>query len=145
MFSLLGIGFLCGFIIAMLWPCLILHRQPNKLSSIEKLKNALLTMAVVTINKGDMDHNFNYATYDGTKFPPLSGSSSPHACFSYILNRAEFGKHMLYSKVMESKTNAIDKYLTNKFSTDDQVMDFFETFFYKCIHPVIEAESAFTD
>jgi hypothetical protein len=138
MFFVLGIGFLCGFITAMLLPR---EKQSLPPSPIDKLKNALLTVAILITKQDDMDHNFNYATYDGTKFPPLSGSSIPHACFSYILNRDEFRQHAFYTNAMESKLDAIEKYLANNFSTDDHVMDFFGNFFMKCITPVIEAEN----
>jgi hypothetical protein len=107
-------------------------------SKLEVLKNALLTAAIISIKEQDMDHNFDYTSYDGTKYPPLSGSSIHCACFSYILNRFQFRKSLFYTKIMESKLDAIEKYLAKNLSTKEQVDAFFNEFCNKIIIPVLE-------
>ena len=101
----------------------------NNNSSLEKLKNALLSFAIVSINKDDMEGlGTDYSKYKGDKYPPLSGSSVAHACFTYIFNREKFKNSIMYTVMMESKLDAIEKYLKKQFKTDDQTMEFFEKF-----------------
>jgi hypothetical protein len=96
---------------------------------IEKLKNALLTMALVTINKDDMATlDMNYDGYNGSKFPALSGCSLENACFTYIFNEKHFRKSRMYSNQFASKMDAINKYLQINLSTEKQVMEFFSKF-----------------
>jgi hypothetical protein len=100
------------------------HNKEDK--SIDLLKNALLTFAITSVNRDDMaDLDFNYANYNGSKYPPLSGSSVENACFSYIFNVNKLKKSGLYSSNYASKMTAIQKYLDMNLSTDEQVVTFF--------------------
>ena len=96
---------------------------------LEKLKNALLTFALVDIKMEDMSGlNYNYPDYNGDKFPALSGSSIVHACYSYIFNRNAFRNSIMYSKQYENKLDAIEKYLNKNLTTEDQTTEFFTSF-----------------
>jgi hypothetical protein len=93
---------------------------------IEKLKNALLTLALVTVNNDDMaDLDLDYYAYNGKKYPPLSGSNLECACFSYIFNENYLKKSIMYSSNYASKKIAINKYLKMNLDTKEQVMNFF--------------------
>jgi hypothetical protein len=96
---------------------------------IESLKNGLLSCALAQVKKDDFDmFNMAYKTYDGTKLPSMSGCSQVNAYTSYIIDRKEFSKSPWYTSHMESKLDAIDKYLDTHFATDEQVIDFIEAF-----------------
>jgi hypothetical protein len=86
-------------------------------SSLDRLKDALLTYSISKIRRNDFDHfNVNYQSFDGTKLPMLSGFSLANACFTYMhLN-------------MFGKKEAINRYLSKNFATDEQVLAFFEEF-----------------
>ena len=96
---------------------------------IESLKNALLTLALMRVRYNDRDDlNMNYATFDGTKLPMVSGCDLTHACFSYICDRDEFRRSPFYTKQMERKHDAIDMYLKRNLGMHEQVEDFFKAF-----------------
>jgi hypothetical protein len=104
-------------------------KDASEYTPLEKLKNALLTFALVDIKKEDMAGlDMNYAKYDGSKFPALSGSSLVNACYTYIFNRASFLKSPLFTEMYESKLDAIEKYLNLHLKSEDQTMDFFKKF-----------------
>jgi len=67
-------------------------------------------------------------------FPALSGSSVPHACFSYIFNQAEFKQSPLYSAMYSKKMDAINKYLQKNVSTQDQALTLFIDFYEEYVH-----------
>jgi len=118
-------GFIVGFMLVVYY---YHHNDSKDFTPIVKLKNALLTLAIVNVNHEDIDQdfNFNYSTYDGSKYPALSGSSIGHACFTYIFNMLYFKKSILYSEQYANKLVAIEKYLENKLNTEEQVFSFFE-------------------
>jgi LytS/YehU family sensor histidine kinase len=98
---------------------------------LECLKNALLAHALVKIRYNDMNNSMNYASFDGTKLPMLSGCSVANACFSYIISKQEFRKGPFYSQIMESKIDAIEKYLNKNLDTDEKVVSFFDDYVEK--------------
>ena len=103
--------------------------EGKEYTPLDRLKNALLTFALMTTNKEDMAIlDLNYDKYNGDKFPALSGSSLPHACYTYIFNRRDFRGSLMYSKQYEYRLDAIEKYLNKQFSTEDRVLDFFIKF-----------------
>jgi hypothetical protein len=108
-----------------------IHRTNTKINTkpIDKLKNALLTYALVQVytNKFD-DANFNYSSFDGTRLPSMSGFSFENACFSYIIDKNEFKNSLMFSKPMLDKIIAIEKFLDTNLNTNDAVQTFFETF-----------------
>ena len=69
-----------------------------------------------------------YGKYDGKKLPNLAGASLTNACFTYILDIAEFRRDPLYSDVMEAKISAVHKYIDANLNTEDKVIDFFEKY-----------------
>lgn len=100
---------------------------------ITSLKNGLLTLALLTANRGDIDDaNFAYASFDGTMLPPLSGSSTANACLSYIIDRDALRSGPFYSRHMEHKLDAIEKYLVKHFDTDAKVTEFVERYAKSC-------------
>ena len=130
--------------------------ETDDYTPLEKLKNALLTFALVNINSKDMAFSvdspsgaicgesrfctaaggfakpsklyYQYEKYNGDKFPALSGSSVAHACYTYIFHRSTFRKSVMYSKAYENKLDAIEKYLNLHLNTQEQTFDFFEKF-----------------
>jgi hypothetical protein len=118
------IGFVSGFLITCYMHFYIKDENGDK--PIERLKNALLTFAIISVNKDDMAGlDFDYNSYNGSKYPALSGSSIENACFSYIFNVKKLKTSGWYSPNYASKMNAIQKYLDKNLSTDDQVFSFF--------------------
>lgn len=111
-----------------------LHRKNGveKNTKVESLKNALLSYALSQVKKDDFDHlNFAYRMFDGTKLPSMSGCNQINACTSYIVDKQDFRKSPFYTQHMESKLDAIEKYLNKQFDTDAKVMDFMEAFMKK--------------
>ena len=97
-----------------------MDKEKNKMISEEKLVN---------IKKEDMAKlDYQYEKFNGDKFPALSGSSLAHACYTYIFNRFTFRKSIMYSKAMENKLDAIEKYLNLHLKTEEQTLEFFEKF-----------------
>lgn len=107
------------------------NKQKN--NSLEALKNGLLSYALLkTSDKDDVSSfNMNYKSYDGTKLPMFSGCSTSNACLSYIVDKDQFKKSFFYTKVMEDKITAIEKYLEKNFDTDDKIKEFFDMFIEK--------------
>lgn len=105
------------------------NKTRSKSFALESLKNGLLTLALTRVKKDDFDEfNFSYSNYDGTKLPSLSGYNFSNACLSYILDIDQFRKSGLYSKPMEYKTIAIQKYLDKNLDTEEKILEFFDKF-----------------
>ena len=137
------IGFILGTSFTSLFFVALLDRQSkNTPTPLDLLKNALLTFAIINVNKDDMDHSFDYALYDGSKYPPLSGSNITNACLSYIMDRTEFRKHPFYTVRMEEKLNAIDLYLNKSFDSTDKVVEFLTKFHTFASSPFASRSSA---
>ena len=102
---------------------------------IESLKNALLTLAITTVNKNDVSPlgTDNYDEYTGDTYPSLSGCSVQNACFSYIFNQEHYKQGPFYSPHYSSKMEAIRKYLHKNLHTEQQVLDIFDKFFDKYV------------
>jgi hypothetical protein len=123
-----SVGSIIGLLSGFAFTCYIVTYLENKEKDkpIDLLKNALLTFAITSVNRDDMaDFDFNYANYNGKKYPPLSGSSMENACFSYIFNVKDLKKSSLYSENYARKMVAIQKYLDMNLGTDAQVVEFF--------------------
>jgi hypothetical protein len=95
---------------------------------IDRLKNALLSFALSMVCKKDISDDMYYGKYDGTKLPNLAGADVANACFSYILEIAEFRKDPWYTDVMEAKILAIHKYIDTNLNTDEKVAEFFDKY-----------------
>ena len=110
----------------------IVQPIPATNQHVEKLKNALLTYALKEVYTSKFeDLNLNYSTYDGSTLPHMSGYSFENACFSYIVNKNEFRKHPFYTKTMEDKLIAIEKFLDKHIDSDAAAMDLFTDFVKK--------------
>lgn len=104
-----------------------------KNKQLEMLKNALLTFALSRVNSADFDDfNMNYASFDGSKLPSMAGCDVNNALCSYIISKEDFQKGPFYSKHMENKITAIEKYLEKQFDTDDKVEIFLSKFLDVC-------------
>ena len=113
---------------------------------LDKLKNALLTLVLISSRKQDMEGlNFDYDGYTGDTFPALSGSSVPHACFSYIFNQAEFKQSPMYSAMYSKKMDAINKYLQKNVATQDQALTLFIDFYQEYVEPAFEKQDTDPD
>jgi hypothetical protein len=106
----------------------ILRSKQKSNKYVEKLKNALLSYALLQIGKTDNELNFDYSKFDGNLLPEFSGCSTPNACFTYILDKAEFKKNHFYSPRMMEKLNAIERYLDKNLCDEEKIKVFFETF-----------------
>lgn len=105
----------------------LLFKTQKEMKPIDKLKNALLSHALML--SGDVDdNNFNYKGFDGTKLPSFSGNSMTNACWNYKLDKELFRKSMFYTSQMESKINAIEKYINLNLDTNEKVYEFFEKY-----------------
>ena len=123
-----GFGLIVGYVMGITHITRIFMEE-REYSPLDRLKNALLTFSIFNTNKEDMAGlDLNYDKYTGDKFPALSGSSFPHACYTYIFDRSNFRRNLMYPKQYEYKLDAIEKYLEKNFKTEVQVLDFFIKF-----------------
>lgn len=102
----------------------VINRFKNRqYKPLELLKNALLTHALTRVCKDDFDDvNCDYAVFDGSKLPGLSGCDDVNAYFSYGTT------HMMDSQQSVDKVKAIQKYLDKNLKTDKDVEGFFKRF-----------------
>ena len=111
-------------------------KKPKKsepMKNVEILKNALLTFALSRMCKKDFDDlNMNYASFDGTKLPMLSGANYTNALCTYIICKEEYRKGPFYTKHMENKLTAIEKYLQKQFDSHDKIEEFLTKFVECC-------------
>lgn len=97
--------------------------------NIEILKNALLSFALSRVNQNDFDNrNMDYATFDGTKLPMMSGYDLTNSLCSYIVDKREFRKDLFYTRSMEDKITAIEKYLAKNFDSHEKIEAFLNSF-----------------
>lgn len=104
------------------------YTRPQTQTRIDYLKNGLLSYALFRTRQHDIERlNTDYEHYDGTKLPMSSGSSLSNACLSYMIPKEEFKKDPWYTKQMENKIDAINKYIDHNFDTNDKVIEFFDS------------------
>jgi hypothetical protein len=123
------IGWLVGCIVVAGAVMLLMRRHARRDAQsdhVETLKNGLLALALSRTCKNDFDllPAGNYAAYDGSKLPSMSGYSFSNACLSYIGKMS--ADDPFYSKPMAHKYQAVDKYLRRRFDTEEDVASFFE-------------------
>lgn len=82
---------------------------------IMKLKNALLAHAIFRTRPYDSCNDDCYELYNGTKYPIASGYSCLNACYTYF-----------YSPYL--KMNAIEKYINNILSTQEDIDKFLQEY-----------------
>ena len=58
----------------------------------------------------------------------MSGYDLPNALCSYIVDKADLRKGPFYTKSMEDKNTAIDKYLAKNFDSHEKVQEFLNNF-----------------
>lgn len=128
MWQKIVLGVLVGLITYYLYKA-VFNPKIKSRKSLEALKNSLLAHALMRTKRADFDDfNLNYASFDGTKLPMMSGCSVSNACFTYIITKDDFRKNPFYTRVMEGKIDAVDKYLECNFDTDEKVLAFFEKY-----------------
>ena len=94
-------------------------------SQIEYLKNALLTLALLSVRSEDMDAvNYDYIECNGDTYPAINGYSVPDACFEYIISNKRCKQYQYYS----DKMGAFQKYIQKKLHTREQISNFFNDF-----------------
>jgi hypothetical protein len=95
-------------------------------TSVDRLKNALLSFALMNAGNVDSMPSYNFDTYDGTTLPAFAGYDLPNACFSYLDIESVGGVNLL-----EEKQDVIHKYLQKQLDTDEKVEEFFRSFLSK--------------
>ena len=102
----------------------------RKAKPIDKLKNALLTHALTIIYANEFTKNNNqpYSSYNGNTLPLLSGSDFEMALFSYIANESDHTSNNFYSKQMQDKAIAINKFLDKNLDSDIKIILFFRQY-----------------
>ena len=102
-------------------------RLLTKPKPIEYLKNALLSYALMKCGEKD-DSRLDYKSFDGSTLPNFAGINTSNACFSYVVSHYDRFFGPWSSKIMNDKSDAIDKYIVKNLSTDGQIVEFFERF-----------------
>lgn len=98
-------------------------------SSIDGLKNALLTHAMAIVCANDFDGSTTpYAEYNGNALPPLTGYNITNACFSYMNMREAAPEESWRGSIMRDKHIAIQKYLARQLGSPTQAAMFFEAY-----------------
>jgi hypothetical protein len=121
-------GLLVGLITYHLYKSFFQQKTKSN-KSLEALKNCLLAHALMRTKRADFDDlNMNYASFDGTKLPMMSGCDASNACFTYIITKEDFRKNPFYTRMMEGKIDAVDRYLKRNFDTDEKVSAFFDEY-----------------
>lgn len=127
-------GICCGLVIAGSVLYLNCRNRPSKIKQIERLKNALLSFALMRMCKDDIhEWNLNYEGFDGTKLPGFCGVSLDNACFTYMRSREELKMDTFFTRYLIKKLGAIEKYVDKNLNTEDQVQAFFNAFAYSII------------
>lgn len=115
-----------GFITYSYYKKYLLNKNKNKNKNINILQNGLLSYALMKVKKNDIDNlQMNYSNFDGTKLPMFSGYDIINSCMTYIQDKDDLKNGLFYSKHIETKIDAIDKYLVKQFDTDSKIIDFF--------------------
>lgn len=102
---------------------------------VENIKNALLAYALHKVcdkNEFDSGPLADYSKFDGSILPSMSGSNLTQACFTYIQNKNVRRQSPFYTKAMENKACAIEKFLAKRLSTDKEAYDFFDAMVKSC-------------
>lgn len=120
-------GVVCGA--AVVFGLAFVAAAKEKSRPVEKLKNALLSLALMRTKPGDRDDfSMDYAAFDGTKLPMFSGCDLANAAFTYILDIGEFRRGPFYTAHMEHKHRAVERYIERNLSTRSAVYAFFKDF-----------------
>jgi heat shock protein HspQ len=93
--------------------------KPPKSEILEKLKNALLSFAIMKTWSEDPD------------LPRFSGCNTANACFTYIMEDREFRRSPFFTYIMETKNKRVRDYIAARLSTEKDVLGFFEDFVTK--------------
>ena len=116
--------------------------QSVRNQKVELLKNALMTFALNILRSKDFDSiSMKYSEFDGTKLPKMSGCDLNNALFSYIMSKEKLRNGPFYSKIMEDKITAIEKYLEYHFDTYEKVENFLSEFIDYCTAITKNAEA----
>jgi hypothetical protein len=109
---------LCTYIIYLVYKSQLFK---NIKDEYEPIKNALLTYALVTVYRDAIESgNYNYNEYNGHQLPSLSGSDGINSLMSYIYKSDNHH--------MQSKYDAIQRFLSNYLRSREDQEAFLETF-----------------
>lgn len=92
------------------------HRHSHH---VEKLKNALLSYALLTVYKNKIAAHCLYHQYDGKYLPPPSGYEAIQSCFNYI---------MMKDTGIWQKQIVIDDFIQSHITSEDDARVFFSQF-----------------
>lgn len=103
---------------------------PKDNSAVRRLKNSLLSLALLTVFKDKVDGGKDrmYQLYDGTKLPAPSGDDLIAGCGSYYVERTEFMNSAWYTQVMEQRLEAIYKFMDRHLGDPRAIDRFFQAF-----------------
>lgn len=119
------ISYILCFFIGIIWARLINQQNQSVISNIDRLKNALLSLALQRLRKDDISDELAYDTFDGSKLPLFSGYDIENACFTYIRDMNEMRDNVFHTQSMDNKQKAIRLYLDTHLGTKDQIIHFF--------------------
>lgn len=123
----------CGVVLTGVVYYLYKSFQTKKVSKevppVDVLKNTLLSLALSRLRRKHFtDFDMNYAAYDGSKLPMMSGGTLNHALMTYIQSQDTLKKGPFATQVMVDKGLAIEKYLAREFDSIDKVDAFLTEF-----------------
>jgi hypothetical protein len=122
---------MCAVSIAVAWAGLLVSaimtafvfRPPTP---VERLKDALLSLALLRAGVCADAHREDYLRFDGTALP--FSSSDPAACFHYITTPYDRAFSRGRSHVTAERNTAIERYLARNLSSNADVRVFFHAF-----------------
>jgi len=106
----------------------VVFRPPTP---VERLKDALLSLALLHTGVCADALRMDYLNFDGTALPDVSCpnvDTAASACFYYITTPYDRAFSPRRSNIMSEKNTAIDRYLARNLATDADVRVFFHAF-----------------
>lgn len=103
-------------------------KSNSKKQQLELLKNALLAFSLRKVFADRFEEGPISTNKDDTLLPPMSGSDTLMACFSYIVDKDEFRKCVFYTPTMAQKHQRVDDFLAKNLGTKEQIQQFFKDF-----------------
>jgi hypothetical protein len=103
---------------------------PSEAPHVKALKNALLTLAMLTVHRDCIcdKPTAGYAAMDGATLPNAAGCHLANACFTYMPDRGGLRADPWYTRVMEDKLDAIERFIARHIDTTEKAEELFEIF-----------------
>lgn len=103
--------------------------RDKKNKSLEKLKNALLSHALLRlVLKDQQTHLIDLNKSNGKNLPVMFGFSTTDGCFNYYREKYNIEDDKFLTLHLWAKNIAIDKYIINNLDTDKKVYKFFDDY-----------------